>query len=191
MDGHRWFRYWTYVALAMCWITIILGGNVIASGSGLGCPDWPLCQPGDGLFPTLSGPTGIEWTHRLAAFFLAVTIVVLTVLAVAYERHRPAMVRLSLGALVLVGVLALLGGAVVDSDLNIGLVLVHFGVATILLAILLVLAMLANWGHIPRRWKRWAERAASEHPAPPCEPPAESLPSNRALAPDGSLAGEG
>lgn len=160
MDGHRWFRYSVLVALGLCWVTIILGGNVIATDSGLGCSSWPTCYGGWNLFPSLAGATGIEWTHRVSAFFLAISILLVTILALAYERSRPALVRLSIGALVLVVVLALLGGAVVDSGLDIALVLLHFAVATILFGLLLVLALLSNWKNIPKRWKVWAQRAS-------------------------------
>ena len=164
MEGPDYFRYSALAALGLCWVTIILGGNVIATGSGLGCPDWPSCTGGWNLFPSLSGAMGVEWTHRVAAFFLSVSIVLLTAFAFAYERSRPAFVRLSLAALVLVVVLALLGGAVVDSYLDIALVLLHFGVATVLFGVLLVVALLANWKKIPRRWKEWAQRASEPGP---------------------------
>lgn len=166
VQGHTWFRYTALAALGLCWITIILGGNVIATNSGLGCPSWPSCSGGWNLFPSLAGATGIEWTHRVAAFFLAVSILILTTLALAYERARPAFVRLSVGALALVVLLAFLGGAVVDSGLQIELVLVHFGVATILFAVLLLLALLANWKNIPNRWKEWAHRSTEPGEVP-------------------------
>lgn len=165
MDGHRAFRYASLAAVAMCWITILLGGNVIATGSGLGCSTWPSC---DGtFFPALTGAMGTEWIHRLSAFFLAVAILALLVLALVYERRRPAVVRLSIGAFVLVVVLALLGAAVVISDLDVALVLLHFGVATILFGILLILALIVNWRSIPQRWREWARR---ETPSPSNDP---------------------
>ncbi|MEM0128701.1 MAG: hypothetical protein QXG65_00830 [Thermoplasmata archaeon] len=174
-DKDRWFRYASLVALAICWVTIILGGNVIANDSGLGCSTWPSC---DGtFFPPLTGAMGIEWIHRLSALVLAVSIAVLAGLAVAYERRRPALLRLSVGSLVVVGILALLGAAVVDSSLALGLVLLHFAVATILFGMLLILALIANWSHLPRRWIEWARRVegAPEGPssgrARPSSPP--------------------
>lgn len=165
IQGHTWFRGTTFAALILCWVTIILGGNVIATGSGLGCPSWPSCFGNGSLLPSVVGASAIEWTHRVSAFILSVSIVILTALAVAYERARPSFLRLSAGALALVVLLALLGGAVVDSDLDITLVLLHFGIATILFGVLLILALLANWQNIPRRWKAWAQRASEVHPA--------------------------
>lgn len=178
MHGHTWFRYTAVAALGLCWVTIILGGNVIATNSGLGCPSWPSCDGGWNLFPSLAGATGIEWAHRVSAFFLAVCLVLLTTFAFAYERARPAFLRLSVAGLALVVLLAFLGGAVVDSGLDIALVLLHFGVATLLFGVLLVLALLANWKNIPQRWKVWAQRASEPDPRstavpePPSEDPA-------------------
>ncbi|MGI0067703.1 MAG: COX15/CtaA family protein [Thermoplasmata archaeon] len=177
MDGHRAFRYASLAAVTMCWVTIILGGNVIASGSGLGCSTWPSC---DGTyFPALTGAMGIEWIHRLSALFLALVILVLLGLALVYERRRPAVLRLSIGAFALVVILALLGGAVVDADLNIGLVLLHFGTATVLFGVLLVLALIVNWKFIPQRWRAWAERETPPLPADGEAPAPVPRPSER------------
>jgi heme A synthase len=160
MRGHDLFRYTTLGACLLCYITILLGGNVIASGSGLACPNWPTCEPGWNLLPAFSGGVAIEWSHRVAAFFLSVSITVLALLGVAYERNRPVLMRGSLMALGLVLSLALLGGLVVESGLVVWLVLAHFGLATVLFGLLLILALLANLREIPRRWTEWAYRAA-------------------------------
>jgi heme A synthase len=167
MRGHDWFRYGAVGACLLCYLTILLGGNVIASGSGLACPNWPTCEPGWNLFPALSGGVAIEWSHRVAAFFLSVSILVLAMLGVAYERGRPVLLRGSLVALGLVISLAVLGGMVVESDLLLWLVLVHFGLATVLFGLLLVLALLANLREIPRRWTDWAYRAADSRESEP------------------------
>ncbi|MGI0133118.1 MAG: COX15/CtaA family protein [Thermoplasmata archaeon] len=162
MRGHDLFRYVVVGALLFCYATILLGGNVMASDAGLACPDWPSCH---GTFaPPLTGGTGIEWSHRLAAFGLSVVILGLTVLAFAFERRRPVLLRLSVGALVTVVVQALLGGLVVESDLVVGVVLLHLALATVLFAVLIVLALVANLKEIPPRWTDWARRASDERP---------------------------
>ncbi len=160
MRGHDLFRYCALGACFLCYVTILLGGNVIASGSGLACPNWPTCEPGWNLLPSFSGGVAIEWSHRVAAFFLSLSITLLALLGVAYERGRPVLLRGSLIALGLVLSLALLGGLVVESGLVVWLVLAHFGLATLLFGLLLTLALLANLREIPRRWTDWAYRAA-------------------------------
>lgn len=165
MRGHELFRYAAVAALVACYVTIILGGNVIASDSGLGCPSWPSCNGTFNLFPAGSGATTVEWAHRVSAFFLAVSIVILSAFALAYERRRPVLLKLSIFSLVLVVTLALLGGAVVDSSLNVGLVLLHFALATVLFGVLLVLVLLSNLRSLSRRWVNWAVQAGEERDA--------------------------
>ncbi|HZY70361.1 MAG TPA: COX15/CtaA family protein [Thermoplasmata archaeon] len=160
--GHDLFRYLVLAAVVACYATLLLGGNVMASDSGLACPDWPTCH---GTFaPPLSGSTGIEWAHRLSALVLSLTVGLMTVTALRTEAARPVLRRLSLLALGTVGVQGLLGGAVVASNLTVAVVLLHFGLATILFGLLLLLAFLANLREIPRRWVAWAWRAIEDRP---------------------------
>lgn len=154
------------VAFALCYATILLGGNVMASDSGLACPDWPTCH---GTFlPALNGPTGIEYAHRLAAGFLSLSVLFLTLAALRFERARPVLQRLSAAALGLVVAQALLGEVVVASELTVAIVLLHFFLATILFGLLLLLAALGNLREVPKRWITWAWHASegSEMPRP-------------------------
>ncbi|MCI4336157.1 MAG: COX15/CtaA family protein [Thermoplasmata archaeon] len=174
MRGHDLFRYTAIAAVIACYVTIILGGNVMASDSGLACPDWPSCH---GTFaPPLSGGTGIEWTHRLAAFGLSVIIAFLAVLAVAFERSRPVLLRLTMLSLSTVVAQALLGGVVVVSNLYVAIVLLHLALATALFGMLLILVGLSNLRELPRRWLDWARHAAEEEPA---VDPADPSPAGR------------
>lgn len=158
MRGHDLFRYAAIGALLLCYTAILLGGNVMASDSGLACPDWPTCH---GTFaPPLTGGTGIEWAHRISAAILSSAIVGLTVLGLLFERSRPVLLRLSFAALASVVAQAALGALVVESDLTVGLVLAHLALATALFGILLLLVLLANLREVPRRWVEWARRAA-------------------------------
>jgi len=168
IDGHAVFRYGTVLAFALCYVTILLGGNVMASDSGLACPEWPTCH---GTFlPSLSGPPGIEYGHRLAAGALGLAIFLLAAVAFRYERGRPILQRMIYWASALVLAQALLGGVVVDSGLAVDLVLLHFFLATVLFGLLLILTAVANLRDIPKRWVDWAWRAADGLPEPPADP---------------------
>lgn len=58
-------RYWTHLTTLVLGLTILVGGLVHATGSGLACPDWPLCF---GKFaPAMEGPVLFEHSHRLIA----------------------------------------------------------------------------------------------------------------------------
>jgi heme A synthase len=169
--GHDLFRVVAVLAAVLCYATILLGGNVMASGDGEGCPHWPTCFPNDNLLPGFQGAAAVEWSHRVFAFFLSVAVLSLALLGVAFERGRPALLRISAAALSLVVGEALLGGAVVESNLRPELVLAHLGIATVLFGLLLILALLANLREMPRRWIDWARRASEEHSAPPSGAP--------------------
>ncbi|HTZ61711.1 MAG TPA: COX15/CtaA family protein [Thermoplasmata archaeon] len=164
MRGHDFFRIAAVVALVLCYTTIILGGNVITTDNGLACPDWPTCFGNGNFFPAFSGGAAIEWSHRVAAFFLSASVLVLTLLGVAFERGRRVLLKLSFGALALVVTEALLGGVVIETSLLAGIVLLHLAIATVLFGILLVLTVLANLKEMPRRWIEWARRASEEDP---------------------------
>jgi len=165
MRGHDLFRFAAIVALFLCYMTILLGGNVITTGNGLACPDWPSCFGNGNFFPATTGGAFVEWSHRVAAFFLSVSVLVLTLLGVAFERGRRSLLRLSAISLALVVTEALLGGVVIETSLLAGVVLLHLAIATALFGLLLVIALLANLREMPRRWVDWARRAADEDPA--------------------------
>lgn len=162
MRGHDLFRYAAIVACVLCYTTILLGGNVMASDNGLACPSWPSCYGNGNFLPAVHGGVALEWGHRVSAFFLSVSILVLALLGVAYERSRKVLLRIALGAFVLVVGEALLGGLVVESELRVPLVLTHLGIATALFGLLLVLVLLSNLRELPRRWVEWARRASDE-----------------------------
>ena len=174
MRGHDLFRSTALVALLVCYVAVLLGGEVMASDSGLGCPDWPTCH--GTFFPSLVGPTGIEYSHRLGAFSLTLFVALLFVTALLFERRRPTLLRLAAGAFGLVAGQALLGGWVVRSGLSIGLVLAHFVLATVLLALLATIVLLVYLPVLPRRWVDWARRAGEEQPVRPKREPAPTRP---------------
>ena len=158
----------------------------MASDNGLACPAWPSCFGNSNYLPAFQGGVVAEWSHRVSAFFLSTCVLVLAVLAVAFERGRRVLLRLALGALALVVAEALLGGLVVESQLTDELVLAHLGIATVLFGILLIIALLANLRDLPQRWVRWARQASEETPAPP---PSTGAPEPAPAAPEPGRAG--
>jgi heme A synthase len=166
MRGNDVFRCGTLFAVILCYCTSLLGGNVMASGSGLACPDWPSCFGNGNFLPGLNGGVALEWSHRVSAFFLSSCVLIVAILAVAFERHRPVLLRLSFVSLGLVVTEALLGGLVVESQLQVSLILVHLAIATALFGLLLVLALLSNLRQLPQRLVVWARQAVDEQPTP-------------------------
>ncbi|HZA22502.1 MAG TPA: COX15/CtaA family protein, partial [Dehalococcoidia bacterium] len=41
--AHGWLKFISVLTVLAVFALIILGGVVRVTGSGLGCPDWPLC----------------------------------------------------------------------------------------------------------------------------------------------------
>lgn len=163
MEKRTLFRLLAVAAFFATYVTIVLGGNVMASNAGLACPDWPTCH---GTFaPPFSGATAIEWSHRISAFLTGLLVAGMAVIGLVSERRRPVLRGLSVTAALLVIAQAFLGGLVVDTDLAGMVVLLHFVFATILLGVLLLIAFLANLRAIPKRWTDWAEAAADDEPA--------------------------
>jgi heme A synthase len=163
VEKHTIFRLLAIAAFFATYVTIVLGGNVIASNAGLACPDWPSCH---GTFvPPFSGATAIEWSHRVSAFVTGLLVAGMALVGLVSERRRPVLRGLAVSAAVLVLAQAFLGGLVVLTNLAAMVVLLHFVFATVLLGILLVIAFLANLRSIPKLWTDWAEAAADEEPA--------------------------
>jgi len=119
------FRILALAASLSAWALVAVGGLVRVTESGLGCPDWPLCNgrtvPGESRAPI------IEYSHRSTA-----TVVTLLVGATAlwawrgYRRTRRDVVVPAVAAAALVPVQALLGAVVVWLELPSWIVAVHF-----------------------------------------------------------------
>ena len=121
---------------------IVVGSIVRTTGSGLACPDWPLCH--GRLIPPLQFNILIEWFHRLLAL-----IVGLGLLATAAWTWARAETRGRLGGLAVTSIAlylsqALLGALTVWKLLDPNVVSGHLAVALLLFATLLTLALVAR-----------------------------------------------
>ena len=132
------------------YLLILLGGLVRISGSGMACPDWPLCH--GRLIPPLEGPVLIEYAHRLVAASVSVLVLATAAAAFLVRRAVPLAGGTALAVLGLVAVQIVLGGLTVKMDLTPALVTTHLGVAMLFLAGLLaqaVIGLRGPAGHIP------------------------------------------
>lgn len=131
-------------------ILIVIGGLVRAAGAGLGCPDWPKCfgmwippthlselpsQFDSGQFNVYK--TWLEYINRLVGVVIGFLITITFLLSFRYRRSNPAVFISSLGAFVLVLFQGWLGGVVVRTGLQAGMITAHMLVAMLIMMLLL------------------------------------------------------
>jgi heme a synthase len=134
--------YWriTLVATLLLAVIIVTGGAVRLSGSGLGCPDWPNCEPGS-LTPHAASDVNamVEFVNRLFTGLVSIAVIVAVLGSLLRVPRRRDLIWLSLGLVVGVFAQAVLGGLTVLFELQPPFVMAHFLVSLVLLANALVL----------------------------------------------------
>ena len=134
------FQKLTLITLATTFLLVAVGGIVRGTGSGLGCPDWPLCY--DQLFaPSGNFGAWIEWTHRAIAAVIGVLVLGIAYLAIRHFRDRRSILWPSLAAIALTGFQAVLGKITVETGNSGESVTAHLATAMLLLALLAYLAI--------------------------------------------------
>ena len=148
------YRALVYVSLLASFLVVVWGGIVRVTGSGLGCPDWPLCH---GQFlPSLDPATRIEWTHRFLAIVGGLTVASLVLWSLIVYRADRRVLALAIAVAVLYPLQAVLGAITVILELPPEWVTVHLANAELLLAALTILAVVVRWpASLPARASGW------------------------------------
>jgi len=102
------------IASVATYLLIVMGGVVCMTGSGLGCPDWPMCY--GQIVPPVNMGAIIETTHRFLAALTSPLIVAAAVMG--WRKHRsiwwlsrpPALAVALVLAVVVFGAFAVLTG---------------------------------------------------------------------------------
>ncbi len=141
------------------YLLILVGGIVRATGSGMGCPDWPTCF-GRWIPPTSEAElpgnyqqiyadrgyadttfnvrkTWTEYLNRLLGVFTGLMILASLLASLPLREHDRRLFQLALAGFLLVGFQGWLGSRVVASNLHPGLITVHMLVAQLIVAILI------------------------------------------------------
>lgn len=117
----RWLTHLSTVSLAL---TILAGAFVHATGSGLACPDWPLCL--GTFFPEMTGAVLFEHSHRLIAGATGVIVWITGIVHLASDRSALVAKTLSGVLMVSIVVQAVLGGLTVLYQLPGWISTLHF-----------------------------------------------------------------
>lgn len=129
---------------------IFVGGLVRATGAGLGCPDWPKCfgvwiPPMNvvdlpaGWDPALFNPvhTWLEYVNRLIGVLIGLLITATLVFSIRYRRTDPVIPIAAFLSFALVLFQGWLGGQVVRSGLQAGMITAHMVLAIVIVNTLL------------------------------------------------------
>ncbi len=153
------FLWMASATVVTIYALILVGGIVRATGSGMGCPDWPKCFD-RWVPPTAESQlpdnyqviyanrgyaetefnvrkTWTEYLNRLLGVFTGFTILLTLLASIPFRKTDPMVFWLSLSGFILVGVQGWLGSRVVASNLNPGMITVHMLLAQVIVGILI------------------------------------------------------
>jgi heme o synthase len=140
------FQRLAAATVAAAFLLVVIGVVVRATDSGLACPNWPGCFPGQFL-PSLDsdGHVWIEWLHRTVAAVIGFLILGLAVVAWLDHRDRRSILWPSFAAVLLVGFQAWLGGRTVQLGNTGESVTAHLAAAMALVGLLVYLLVRSSY----------------------------------------------
>ena len=142
----RLFPFMVGATLLTALMAVVMGGVVRVTGSGLGCPDWPLCH--GRIIPPWELAPWLEYMHRFSAAVAGVFTFLMVLTAFKRFGTRSRSLYLVLLAAGLLVTQATLGAYTVLSELRPGIALIHTVVATSLVGVLTLIAA----GTLKPRW---------------------------------------
>ena len=130
------FEWFAYAAFAALFLIVVSGATVRLTGSGLGCENWPSC--GETFLPPKDYNAYVEFGNRVAGFVVGLTTLVAAVAAF----RVPGMPRWLLWSAVALPFTVLaqgvLGGITVMLELHPLIVMGHFLLSLVALAVVVV-----------------------------------------------------
>src|SRR5205085_2790316 len=161
--SHRmiFIRRVAWVATVVTYFLIALGGTVLATDSGLSCPDWPFCY-GQAYY---SGTYHVflEQFHRFTAATVSILIVLLVIGIIVWARKDRALLMLAIAAPLLLALQIVLGGLTVLWKLPPQIITAHLGAALAILAAVITIAVLsgkpAQSKELPAKTRKFAQLA--------------------------------
>jgi cytochrome c oxidase assembly protein subunit 15 len=166
----RWLLRLALSATILLGLVVVAGSVVRATGSGMGCPDWPKCfghwipptdvselpadyqtrYPGQEIAPFNAFKTWTEYTNRLlgaASGFALLGAFIASCLAWRKDRATPLLLA---GAMILAAIVIWLGKTVVDKNLHPRQVTIHM-LGGLLLVMGSVIASARIWQRVKQQ----------------------------------------
>ena len=157
----RGFLLIAQITLVFVYLVIIAGSVVRATGSGMGCPDWPKCF-GKWVPPTSVGElpanykevyaeehhavaefnawnTWTEYLNRLVGAVLGILIFIQFIVSFIFRKEKKSILVYSFLEFILIGFQGWLGAKVVSSNLAPVKITIHMVVALIILSIAILI----------------------------------------------------
>jgi heme a synthase len=142
------------VALVLLWVIVPSGAVVRLTASGLGCPDWPLCD--GGVVPAQAGHALIEYTNRILSGIVMAVAVLTWLVARRMDGAPPPLRRWAAAAAAATALQVPLGAVTVLTGLHPLAVGSHFLLSMVALGCGTILALGARdrARGVERRWDR-------------------------------------
>lgn len=159
------FRTVSRLAIAtsvLMFALIVVGSIVRTTGSGLACPDWPLCH--GKLIPPFDFNIWMEWFHRLLALLVGLLLLATTVVVLARRETRGKLGGLAALSVALYFSQALLGALTVWKLLDPSVVSGHLAVGLLLFATFVTIAVTAGIEAAPEALAAAGPRAPDHLP---------------------------
>ncbi|HAX05299.1 MAG TPA: hypothetical protein DCX77_06430 [Acidimicrobiaceae bacterium] len=127
----RQYHLLTQIALWLLALIVVSGAAVRLSGSGLGCSDWPNCEPGQ-LVPEANFHAWVEFGNRLITGLVSIAVVLAVLGSLRRVPKFKRLTRWSLGLVAGVAAQIALGAVTVLSHLSPPIVMGHFLLSMVL-----------------------------------------------------------
>ncbi len=130
------------LSILFTYTLMVMGNIVTTTGSGLACPDWPLCY--GTVIPPLEMQIWFEWSHRLLGALAGFFIVMSAVLARKKQSSGlvKALTGLAVGLLVfgvtLGGIIVLTEAPLLEGPLHLAIISSHIILATTIFTLLIL-----------------------------------------------------
>ena len=126
-----------FVTSVAIFLLLIAGALVVGTDAGLACSDWPLCN--GHIIPPMEGKIIIEYTHRMLSTSIGFVILANVYMAWRHRKESPLAAKLTFMSLVLLAIVAVLGGVNVLHKLPPGFTAMDTSAAMLLFATFVII----------------------------------------------------